>query len=818
MTSQPKGRHPLGALISLVLTLLVLNACQVTPDPGNGGGSGGGGKADLIPMIISGTVQLPAGASLEPQDLSVNNSLGTAPIGSDGTFELSIFTGGPHLAMVESPTGAPVLLGWLSENQTVLSPRSTAEVLVYFASGAYASMPAVMMKAVELLAASPDLTPLERTLADVLATNPEALLLGDERVAAALQATLERLGALLETSGVVVTPSEGKSGIVVNLPSLNGIQLTNHYRRRAAAFVDQIGYTNEMGETLALERLSVARQDISPTAGLTSVVSAFTDIFGGKIAWTPVSGAVIELPVHPAEAVRSSYRLTVVGPGSSPGDFAALTAEQQAALRDLWLKTVVVDFLIPITTNVLIPLNKDSIENFLNAVDSDALVQDFINILGLGAPKVWEKAAQGDMQGAVLEAWNAVVSSGTVKLAYQKLMPELLYNVLGIDAYHMVNFAYSEEGFGTKLDAILKRFNLVFFGTDQALQVTHIASSKMAERWELEVGKAKVKLTPERSWIGPYESNHILEATVPEATGDNPPTLTYHWTNTGSAGRLSDGIHYGNDFDSSRNFVIFAPEPGLNGLELRDTVTVEVFEVAGSERHSLGTAQATVTVRGSQPLIVPHKASVEPGKTKTFEATLNPPLEGGAKLLFAWQASETFGTIDQAQGVVTSAATVAYTAKEGVEGEDSLSVEVFALDNGELQSLGTASATAKVEKEPTIMEGSWFVHTDSYESGGKPRYCAAVYLTFERVPGAVRYDIYGYNFYDRYYYGDEVHLTVDEREFPGYNKPCYGATHAVGNTIRVPLSGGHSPQPPDVGYYQGRFAGMVVEVTVHYVR
>lgn len=803
-----------------LLILLALGACtQAPPDSDDDDEDGADYGEWLVEAVIDGTVSLPAAASVAVTDLTVSNALGEAAVGADGTFELTILLGGPHLAMAQTQTGAPVLLGWLSNRGTTLSVRSTAEVMLYFASGAYAGPPEAMVAMVELLAAHPDLEPLTSTLAEVLAQDPAALEAGDGRIAAATAATLATLGTPVDSSSVLVDPPEGKSGIVVDLPGLNDVQLTNHYRRRAAAFIDQVSYRADDGETVPLVRRSVAEQEISPTTRLTSVVAALADAINGLHAYSPVAGEPIALAVHPADAVRSMYRLTVVGPGGSVGGMHDLTPQQLATLRDLWLETVVIDFLVPIATNVVVPLNKEGIEDFLNALNGHVVVKDFIKLLFDTAPKVWEKAAAGDLRGAVVEAWTAVGRTATLKVFYVAIMPDLLHATLGIDAYHMFKVAYGPEGIGTVLDKTMSAFDTVLVGVDGAVQVGNIVSSTMVETWDLDVNRSTVKLSPERSWITPYHPGLVLTATVPEATGRTPPVLAYHWTSTSTAGGISDGTQYGQDFDSSKNSVTYLPFSSLDGGKVTETVTVEVFEVVGSERVSLGTAQATVNVRTTQPVIVPKTASIEPGGSQTFRVNLNPPVQGSPTIFYRWQASEEFGTVDAGLGlgVLTTAASVTYTADGPEEGSDEVSVEVFAMENGELLSLGGATATALVEEEPTVFEGSWIVHTDTYtQSNGTPRNCAAVYITFERVPDAVTYEVYGYNFFDPYFFGDDLRYTVAERStWPGYDTAC-ADLHAVGDLIRLRITVLHTGSDPDLGYYQGRFAGMIVEVRARF--
>ena len=114
--------------------------------------------------------------------------------------------------------------------------------------------------------------------------------------------------------------------------------------------------------------------------------------------------------------------------------------------------------------------------------------------------------------------------------------------------------------------------------------------------------------------------------------------------------------------------------------------------------------------------------------------------------------------------------------------------------------------------------GQYEVVTGSYPSGGTTRHCIAAYVTFERQPDATEYDVHAFNFYDPFYYGGAFGATVYEgSHLPTYTPPCDGNSPAVlGNEVYLFLSGGHGPDPGDAGWLNGRFAGMIVEVTVTY--
>jgi hypothetical protein len=55
----------------------------------------------------------------------------------NGQFSLASSDNGSQIAVVLSPRGTPMLLGWLDANHANISASTTAEVLVYFGLGGY---------------------------------------------------------------------------------------------------------------------------------------------------------------------------------------------------------------------------------------------------------------------------------------------------------------------------------------------------------------------------------------------------------------------------------------------------------------------------------------------------------------------------------------------------------------------------------------------------------------------------------------------------------------------------------------------------------
>jgi len=218
-------------LLALVLALLPLwTRCGGTPPAGDGG-DGGQGVVQLGRQTVAGQADLAAIGLTGTTKATVRSSAGEAPLGTDGAFSLTCYGGEGQLAVALSPAGNPMLLGWLDAEHTALSPRTTAEVLVYFASGAFALPVAAQAEAIEALRGLADLDALATSITAALAADLDAFA-GASPVASEVSALVQQLANDAEAAarsgrdglfsrGVLVNPAESRSGLLSTPPPVS---------------------------------------------------------------------------------------------------------------------------------------------------------------------------------------------------------------------------------------------------------------------------------------------------------------------------------------------------------------------------------------------------------------------------------------------------------------------------------------------------------------------------------------------------------------------------------------------------------------------
>ncbi|MCC6625091.1 MAG: hypothetical protein IT385_27845 [Deltaproteobacteria bacterium] len=567
---------------------------------GCGGGDGDDGATTLSSQRqpLAGTVVLPAGVTAE----AVINGLEEAPV-TDGAFTLEVFAGdgargrGRQLAVVVSPTGAPLLMGWFGPDATELSPRTTADVLAWWSTGAFTAPLESADALIGLFAAAPELDAVGAAIQDALAADPDAFAATHPTVTAALRTATE---ALLGEPGsiprsLLVNPADERSGIRVDqLSGVNQITLTNRYRRPAFALVDRVStFDAEGNETASPQK--VARIDISAVTGLDGGVGTINQIItglaqtggtfeGADLAYTEKSADPIALP-NVAGAKKTRYQVAVVGPGAFAGDYEALSDEAKLKQAEVVQKFVIQQLILPLTIQLLVP--SGDLDKVAGVNGFNDLVQDFIGIIGVQAPGIFDLASKGDFKGAVTLAGQTIVGSGTFRNAIFAAILERLYDLgtpEGDAAYGRASAVAS--GFASvtgALDTFLTAFDLTAVAGS-------FAESNEGDRWTVDAIDSQVRLSPPSSTVEPGD-NVRLTATTPDV-GDDVPKAYRYTINPGNLGDLRNDRGSGKSIDSSENFIFFdaGDAPGTV------TVKVEVFQIDLSNRIPLGEATATVTI------------------------------------------------------------------------------------------------------------------------------------------------------------------------------------------------------------------------------
>jgi hypothetical protein len=616
-TTLPAGRQrrpgrTRGWLCSLAAAAL-LSACG-----GGGGDDGSNGSvttaSPAIPVLSMGsataTVVLPSGLAIGTDKLTVRTSVGEATPNASGTVTLTSYVDGEQLAIVLSPAGNPMLMGWIDATHTTISAATTAQVLAYFAlNGSLMLNDAERQALMADLPTAPGIDALTATIQSELVRSVDAFAQADPALTQALAtfanatyggAQMSAASTRAHALGIVITPAT-QSGIDVLQDPPFAAHLTNSFRRRAWAFVDRISHTT--GGTDVADPMAVTSFEMPPVIGVNGgVTGALTDImnayYGNQAtAYAVVSGPSVSIPLVDGSD-KTSYQVTVVGAGGSAGVASSLTAAQSTALREVAMRGFLKDFMVPTLANAI--LGSGAIDFTAGTGDkakfmADVLTNltgDFINY-ATSVPGVNDKIANGQWFDAGVDLTGTAAGAGTVRTilveAFDRAVKARV--AAGLDPGAM-------KGFMNSFNVILNAAGGVLQAFDSSAYVKDLAQADQADQWTVVVTPQKIALNPQASNVG-VGGTVVLTASVLGA--EDTDGYSYHWTTTTQFGDLSEvaggsRIHQ-SDYCSSSEKAVFTYEKAA-AAGTTDTVKVQIYSGPNcdpAKGQLLGGAASTMT-------------------------------------------------------------------------------------------------------------------------------------------------------------------------------------------------------------------------------
>lgn len=764
----------------------------------------------LVPTTpVSGMVTLPGGASLQAAALRVQTGIADVPVAVNGAFTASALPGGAQLAVAHAPNGDAVMMGWFDAAHRTLNARTTAEVLSYFDLGAYQVPESERRDSIRAWLAQADLDPLVAAISAMLSGPGAQATLATPTIATARRGVLEGFRAdASRPRGIIIDPAGvEQSGIVVDQVGLNAVTITNHRRRRVRAFVDRVSYVARgLGSSQASP--SAGQPITIPAVGAaTSVIGTGVDILFGNLAWAPVVSAPQSVPLAPADAVATRYRVTVVGAGQ-PNPAVPLTTLQRAEQRQAALETLILDAVLPLLDQLLQADN--ALQSRGTGTDVSSFVSKFIDLLPTAAI---EAAIAGNVQAALQETWKTLIDSGPA----QDLLLNAYFTLIAGQGIPKEAILGKAKAWGKALGIV----EAIATMGDLYVVVQHTTTAQDAVQWDVNVGEAEVRLDPPVAVIANTELQ-VLHAVVLEATDGGPaPVFRYRWSTTGTVGQIcaqfagcATSIPA-----SSRDVVSYSPDVHKEGT---DEVRVVVYYVENGTEHVIGEATSQITTFAPKVQIAPQQVSIDYDEQVTLTATADPRLLDGGVLSYRWSTAGALGSFlfGETQAV-TQLPTVIYTAHRQIEGTETVTVTVLSTTNGVTRDLGSATATILVEHQrPTVVMGSWATEGPTGLDPG--RSCVTAYLSFPLEPGARSYSVHAYGFVDTAHWGTEINVPVvppTDTYLPCTLATGWGRSGTIGNEYRFLLSGFAGPDSSignAISSFTSRFSGMIVEVTVQY--
>jgi len=680
----------------------------------------------LEPHQVTVTVTLPTGMTLELTSLKVVTLAGTFPVNASGQAEVTYFNDGNQWTTVTDANGNPILFGWIGAAKTELSALSTAKVLLYFRlGGPWLTRDSQARLLEHLENQAPILGPLADAVAAALVAAPDAMSTDP----AALKAALETAAtAMLATplARTITDPLEGQSGVqVIDSESGSTVRLQNYFRRRAYAYIDRTGFRPPSAQldTPITPPVPIRDFDVSPTGGLSGVFGSLANLILGVVPYAPVLTDPTTLQVVDANGssdssavVSTSYRVLVIGPGASDGLIALLTQAQRDKLGELETKAFILDFMLPIVTNIFLPVGATKVPNSPSDPSYQAFqdlmstkLPDIINLTGQALDQGLTLVREGNLSGGVKLVVTAIATSSSAS--------EALIDIIEIFASQLTHAQMTPafQALGRSVTLV----NAAMAGLDAGAVGKDYFKSKRVERFTVRALQSKVSLSPEAADVAP-NGTLMLKATVQ----DPPEAVVYRWSVTGGGSlRSLNGTGNpisGTSFETPSDFATYVAP----GSDVDSRVTVEAIKVTPAPRESIATANANLRVRRSQIQINPRRVSLTQGQTRNFGVYFPPSMNINTSICtFVWNTSGNFGSFAGGQRSLRTfgspGATVPYLCTGDSPGNDTVSVTVYQpnQEGTDIELVGSSQAEARCnEPRKSILFGTPF---------GESRYSSA---------------------------------------------------------------------------------------------
>ncbi len=665
--------------------LVGLTGCGGSGGGSFGGGSGGGtggGFGGLTPTPVTAQITLPSGTPAAIGDLSAWSSAGTSNPNAGGQVQVTVFNNGPQYTDVRDSQGRIVLAGFLGEDRDELNAETTAELFAYFAvSGAtqVGEGREIVLNGLK-----------SQTLFASVVTEVENQIRTNGFVDPSSGELTNRLTALADSiagrgRGTIVDPDATSSGVVLDTITDGELKITNTYLRRGYAWLERTGYVKDGTEHEQLELLSEFELEMPSRYGGWSGVLA--DLIQGNFIWTPVEMPSIAIPLSPSDADATNYRLSIIGLGTSQGDFLKMPVERQNALTQVGIKSLVLDIMIPVVANMLVPIKGDAVDDFIKFSGANPILSDVINNLTSTVPEVAGLIRDGQPREAFFTLWGAAVSSNTAFPAFIQMFIEWTHkygigNLFG-SAEEMYQYADSALRILGAVDLVGTTFDMGIFFHD-------LSQSNLADVWDITTTGGKITVVPDDNRVPLLEPTHVAAV----IQNKNPNAVyKYEWSAT-EGYRLTDRFGKTNTEDPDGVLTTSDDEVLLTSqLDVGGTCTVKcrVTRIDGPSDIFVDDAEANV-IFGSIPDITPKQASVPAGTSREFSVSVD--YDGDEQVNWRFSAS------DPAKGSVApeggTGSIVVFTADSEATGTVKLLAEAYVMIQGEELSLGTAEADIEI--------------------------------------------------------------------------------------------------------------------------
>ena len=669
----------------------------------------------LPPMARSAVavkVALPAGTGISLANCQLMTGNNVSDVAADGTAGAVLLSGAPQMAYLFAADGRLLLIGAVEAGKTAMNSRTTAEALIFIASEVALLEPALQIALRQALQTHAVVEPVRVAVEAALLRGGisdedpglmAALTAAEAVICRREPAVASSAAKRAQARKVTIDPAELVSGVRVKRDAaFNSVVLENTFRRRAYAWVEQVGYFDRNGVQQSLPAPHLEKElDVSATtplsfdsivikvgdflAGLLADIGLIGDIQQGTGPFIATTSAPIFLPIFPDDAQSSLFRVRVVGIGQEQTG-VALTAQEADRRDTLLVATVWEDIVVPIMQTLVLPLISDRLGKvFQTEVQKlwlATMAVDAVNITLLTSllPNTWDRVQKGDADGAFGAFWKEFVSSNTLQDMIKMTLNSLIIASVGADAPGLqvldgngnlvaMNLNQVQGKLATfqaalgkvaKIVAIVKAAATV---ADFAAMAKDWASSQQRCEFALTSSGTTITFTPAAASAMPGGSVP-LKAALGETTDIGAgSTIRYEWSVSGAAGgtlRNPANQSTGTTITTSTDTVDYVAAAGAtagatDSVSVKATLTDIGTSITGVIAVAMVPAVVTISAVKLTPASVDFKVK-EAGQRQDFTVEFSTGFGSSFGLVYEWTCASTFGFISDNTLISNSAA------------------------------------------------------------------------------------------------------------------------------------------------------------------
>ncbi len=662
---------------------------------------------------INVTVQLPSGSNISLKDTKLVSLSESFTVSNDGKSKVALNEGSNTLAILYDKDGNILLSGFVKNENSTISVKSTVVTNLYFSLGTVFLPYAVKEKFFSEINTFPGLGELVENASEGFASNSQYLF--SDEFAKVIGDKIKELEDEKETlnpyARITADGSDIRSGIQLREDNSFSFSFINSYRRRAHAFVYKDNITYEDGST---SRLINNYGKENPTADYNKKIpspTAIREVAGVIADWANGTGlgfARTEAgPITLEDAADNEkeiiYKSRVIGTSIGAIPRTSMTTAEKEKLDELIMETFTYELTLPIFLDII------GHYGIIDNID-ESNFKTFAEVLKItvaSIPAADEALKKGDYKGALnsflSSFYNNTLGDKTIDLL-KSLLDGVAAAGIPLSPDYFVQNSVKAADIIDGMENVLKAIDPYLKGIDYTRILYANSNSKYLEEWDVKVEKSDIKLSPSKATIvrGRYTDFEVLAEPTPEEGA----VLQYEWSTTGRFGVISDNASHidQTSFTSSKDkisYVTTVSEDELSDDDNIEKITVTVSIKKGNTITKIGTRTATINIKKFKYKIRPDGVTVQGGNAVRLDIVRSdrvPLTDGnGFESKVIWSTSGKYGLFNGVTDQVTQERTGSYEL-------------VYEALDKDVQN-ATETITAMVYRKETI-DSEWILYDE----------------------------------------------------------------------------------------------------------